>query len=225
MARIKDSLIGIIVGKIGRVVYRLRNGKVVAYHLPGMYNISHTKEAEDSRQNFSASVQLAVVLRKDPVLKQIWEHAAIDASSAYHKMMSYNNRRTHEQDLTLQNAITPPSVPLQIDSAAINNSAVEFILGRQTKNCNDVLSLPFSFYVCLYAYIPHTTANERFKIVLNSIEVKESPFSSLFSLPLSKNGLTAISQYTRHNIYIAAARLSSHSKACLWTSTCSAELS
>jgi hypothetical protein len=219
VTRIDDPLFSGISGKVGNEVYRKRKNGTFSYRRPDSIIVSQTVAAVNSRRNFSAASKLSSALRKDPLMKQIWEKSDIPASSAFHKMVSYNNRRTFKQNLTLENAITPPGVPLNISSVGVNNSSIEFALANKNKDCIDLLRSAARFYVCIYAITPNDSDNKLFLLLLNSADITELQLPSVLSLPLPGNQMKEISKFDSCIIYIAAAKINTPVKPVMWTST------
>jgi hypothetical protein len=219
VTRIDDPLLSGISGKLGKEVYRRRKNGIFSYRRPDSINVSQSESALNTRRNFGAASKLSSALNKDLILKQIWKSVKIEAKSSFHRMMSYNSKFTNNQKLTLENVITPPRVPLHIDSISFRDSVLSLSLFPQEDSINGILKPPFRLYACIYAFNPFKQKLDSFVIIFIPKDLIEISKENKYAIQLTKDTQSLISAYRSYFVYIALARSTGSKTTPLWTST------
>jgi hypothetical protein len=112
MERLKKNILGSFKGNISNVIFRVRNGKLVAYSKPAKYKISKSEAAVSARNKFALTVAFAREINKNKTLSAIWKNAKIKATNTYQKLIKNNSQLTDTTSLTEKNVITPEGIQL-----------------------------------------------------------------------------------------------------------------
>ncbi len=152
MALLKSPVIGVPSGKVGDLIIRNRNGKSFYYKAPVNFKISKSAAAVQGRSNFASTVALALSVNSSPMLKEIWKVAKVPGTNAYQKLIKNNAKLVRSGLLTTSNKITPEGLPLDLNSAAIENS--KLILSM---NCQPASDLTFPAIFLIYLYFGETS--------------------------------------------------------------------
>lgn len=107
MAILIKKIFGNLSGALGDSVFRNRYGKVVAYSKPSKQRISKSATSKKARKQFALTVAFAKKINGVPALAEIWRKAKISGTSAYHRIIKYNNKLTSVGCLTVNNIIVP----------------------------------------------------------------------------------------------------------------------
>lgn len=149
MAIVKRSIIGELKGSLSGLVFRQRNGKVVAYSRPVKQKVSKSEASVNARNKFAITVALAKKINSDPLLSAIWKNSKLKATNAYQKIIKINSKLSEAGFLTLNNKITPesliiPAIEIKFDSSGLNVKI----------NCNEIdkrlLKAPRLYYLIHY---------------------------------------------------------------------------
>lgn len=114
MARVEKNVLGMINGRVGDLVFKVRNGKQYVASRPSKYTMSRKPTEEARRNKFSVNGKFAKCISSVPELKAVWEKAKAPAVSGYNKICSVNFKRCSDESPTLNNIITPGGFPLDI---------------------------------------------------------------------------------------------------------------
>ncbi|MFN3874146.1 MAG: hypothetical protein ACK4R9_14190, partial [Ignavibacterium sp.] len=125
MAIIKKNILGTLQGSLTNVVFRVRNGKLVAYTRPSKQKISKSKAAVKSRNRFALTVALAKTINADDILSKVWNQAKIKATNGFQKLIKYNSAFTDSHYLTVKNVITPEGIKLNHVTVSYSNNLIE----------------------------------------------------------------------------------------------------
>lgn len=131
MAIIKKHILGTLQGSLTNVVFRVRNGKLVAYTRPSKQKISKSKAAVNTRNKFALTVALAKTINADDILSKIWNHSKVKATNGYQKIIKYNSAFTESHSLTDKNVITPEGIIINNVEVSYSDNLIELII-----NCN-----------------------------------------------------------------------------------------
>lgn len=148
MAIIKKNILGILQGSLSNVVFRERNGKLVAYTRPIKQKVSKSKSAIAARNRFALTVALAKEINRNEILSGVWNQSNVKASNAYQKIIKQNSKYTDSNNLTLKNIITPEGIPIkgidiQYDDSSINVSLDCASLDRKLLDSNKLFCLVY----------------------------------------------------------------------------------
>lgn len=125
MAIIKKNILGTLQGSLTNVVFRVRNGKLVAYTRPSKQKISKSKAAVKSRNKFALTVALAKTINADDILSKVWNQSKIIATNGFQKLIKYNSAFTDSHSLTLKNVITPEGIKLNHVTVSYSDNLIE----------------------------------------------------------------------------------------------------
>ncbi|MCB9210973.1 MAG: hypothetical protein H6609_16525 [Ignavibacteriales bacterium] len=109
MAKVNQSVIGKLSGKLGDLVFRQMNGKTFISTRPKNYKPTKSKKAVSNRNSFSQINLFASTINKNETLKHIWLNAKIDAQSAYTKITKTNLKLSLNDGIDIKNIIVPKS--------------------------------------------------------------------------------------------------------------------
>lgn len=128
MAIIKKNIIGALQGKLTDVIFRNRNGKLVAYTRPSKQKISKSKAAILARNKFAITVNLARVINSDELLSKIWKKSKIKAVNSYQKIIKQNSTLANNNCLSMKNLIVPEGI--RINNLQVNyaDNQVEIVI-------------------------------------------------------------------------------------------------
>ncbi len=157
MAIVRKNILGTLHGSVTDVIYRVRNGKLVAYSRPAKQKISKSKAAISARNKFALTVALAKEINNNSTLSMIWKQSKIKATNAYQKLIKYNSLLTDSDSLTLKNAITPDGTPLKGTDVVFSNDEIELTIDCSKIDTNLLKSDKLFCLVCLSD--PKTTAS------------------------------------------------------------------
>lgn len=133
MAIIKRNIIGTVQGGLADVIFRVRNGKLVAYSKPARQKVSRSKSAIQARNKFALTVSFAKEINSDQMLSKIWKQSDVKASSGYQKIIKLNSVLADNNSLTLKNLIVPDGIKLSNIPVTYANHKVEITL-----NCSEL---------------------------------------------------------------------------------------
>ncbi|MCR4418014.1 MAG: hypothetical protein NUV92_09775 [Ignavibacteria bacterium] len=122
MADVRKKIIGTLKGKLGDVVFRERNGKIIAYSKPKKYRKTKSVKLKKERNKFATVVQLANIIKSIPDLYFIWKNSDLPGSNAYQRIIKNNLQLTNGADLTINNLLFPPGIDLNISLVEINQT-------------------------------------------------------------------------------------------------------
>lgn len=128
MAIVKKNILGTFQGSLSNIVFRERNGKVVAYLKPAKQKVSKSKEALIARNRFSLAVALAKEINSDETLSFIWTQAKVKATNSYQKLIKINSKLADSFSLSTKNIITPVGIPLDNVVLKLNNNFLEIVI-------------------------------------------------------------------------------------------------
>ncbi|MFA7361640.1 MAG: hypothetical protein WC139_11455 [Candidatus Kapaibacterium sp.] len=109
MARFDSGIFGLMRGKIGNIVARLRYGKVYIARKPGRYKANQTEEAKRNRAVFSRRQRINSRLRKDKGIKKFWEDVDAEGLNGNTKLMIRNTPYVTYERLLPGFGFTPKS--------------------------------------------------------------------------------------------------------------------
>jgi hypothetical protein len=128
MAIFKKNILGTFQGSLSNIVFRERNGKVVAYLKPAKQKVSKSKAALIARNKFLLAVALAKEINSDEILSFIWSQAKVKATNSYQKLIKINSKLADSFSLSTKNIITPVGIPLENVVLQLNNNFLEIVI-------------------------------------------------------------------------------------------------
>ncbi len=109
MARFDSGIFGLMRGKIGTIVARLRYGKVYISSKPGKHKAKQTEAAKRNRAIFSRRQRFNSKLRKDKRIKKFWETVNSEGLNGNTKLMIRNTPYVAYERLLPGFGFTPKS--------------------------------------------------------------------------------------------------------------------
>jgi len=122
MAHINRKILGSIKGKIGDVIFRERNGKVIAFARAKKYKKTKSQKLKKERTKFATVVQFANLIKNEPDLYSIWKKSNLPGSNAYQKIIKNNLKLTNESELSVNNILLPSGIDIEVNLLNINRS-------------------------------------------------------------------------------------------------------
>lgn len=148
MAIIKNSIVlQNATGTLGEFFVKDFRGRKILARKSFQRKKSNSDAAVKGRTNFAATVLISKTVNKQPVLKELWKFARVDASSPFQKMMAYNGKRVNNGMLTRSNGITPGGIPLSLNSASVQDNSLNLDF---TLPPDDYIIFPAHIYAFLY---------------------------------------------------------------------------
>ena len=146
MAKVNQSVIGKLSGKLGDLVFRQINGKTFVSTRPKNYKPTKSKKAISNRNSFSQINLFASTINKNETLKQIWQTAKIDALSAYTKITKTNLKLSLNDGINIKNIIVPKSKLFTYIIISLNKSDLKISC---YKNSFDKIVNPKNNFQCV----------------------------------------------------------------------------
>ncbi len=214
MAYRKSSAIGDLHGRVDNLIFRTRNGKNIAYARPLNQRIPDSKKAEGTRKNFGAANKFSSSINAVPELREIWSAAKVRGSNYFQKMVSMNTRLARHGRLTTANVITPPGLPLRLDSASFENMVLRlsFVLGDDSN---------LSFPALLFIYLCFLNSGEEIVPLVTEIPDREPGGRYDLEVVTDIAVKKLLAKYSSPVVYLAAVGGTSYKRKVYWTSTAS----
>jgi hypothetical protein len=160
MGRLYKPVLGRASGKVGDIVFRYVNGKVIITSHKGSNKISESAACVNNRSRFSTVAKFAKSVSKLPDLKHIWSKSDHKGINAYSKIISKNVKAVSDNLITTSNLITPSGFSLYIDDVLLSTSKVSlsFLLGEKSTPYSG-LSFKSNFVIAFYEPVDPETKN------------------------------------------------------------------
>ena len=152
MARLNNSVIGEISGKMGNLVVRKMNGQEFVSQRPVKYR--KTKKKVPDRQKMQSAVQFSRTVNNSEKLKLIWGKSKIKATNSYHKLIKHTLENAEPGILTIKNKITPGGISLSSSEFLFDNGKLNIAIANRDKETRSITANNFSVYVLFYFYEP-----------------------------------------------------------------------
>lgn len=220
MSIIKKNTLGQFSGRISDVIFRERNGKIVAYSKPVNQKVSQSKKAIQARNKFTLSVALAKEVNSNEILSQIWNLSEINASNSYQKLIKANSKLTSSKSLSLKNIITPNNIELNGIDLVYSKSFLEIIL--TSSQLNSVLLNAKKIFCLIHLWNNNQSdeeylSKENFYLKLLEFDLPTLEKNLVHKINIDFNQLTK-STYENGIIFIALTGSESDGKI-IWSST------
>jgi hypothetical protein len=223
MAIIKKNILGQVTGKIGNMVIRTVNGKSVASIRPANYNASQTPQAISNRKRFAVVVNFAKYINSIPLLSQVWYCAEVKSVSAFNKILKCNLKLSGDHHPSVNNIITPPGYPVEINNVVLNKNFIELgIIGnvgfaKQYEKISTVAVIVF--------YDPIDQNKDPFKMGHTIQQLISANSSSSFNIEFKNDWLQLSEEYSQCNLYFAEVAESIETGKLFWSSSVCKSLS
>ncbi len=218
MAIIKNSIVlQNATGTLGEFFVKNFRGKKILARKSFQRKKSHSKAAVNGRNNFAATVLISKTINKQPVLKEVWKFANVEASSPYQKMMAYNAKRVDNGKLTTSNRITPGGIPLTLNSASIQDN---FLNLDFTLPADDYIVFPAH----IYAFLNVNDDNSPMFVLKDNISEPSPAANYTINFVLDDKIRKALEKDAKPVIYVAAVGSVSNKKAEYWSETAAVQL-
>ncbi len=161
-----NQVMGDHTGKVGNLIYRNRNGKIVVYKAPEKIKKSESEASKAVRQKLKPMSQFASEVCSFPELKAIWQsNRRYKAKAAYHKVEQANKNMFMPEHPTVENIIVPLwGYKLELNSVELNKEKVSIILTIDKALADEYKSLNgFIVIILLCFYNPVKKKDEYFE--------------------------------------------------------------
>ncbi len=187
MAIRRNNVLGQTSGKLGNTVTRIRYGKEVVYALPDKVKISQSKPAKAARSKFALTVSFAKYINSIPALSSIWANAKIPGTNSYQKLIKHNFGLTGENNLTINNIISPAEYNLIIKDLSYEDNKYTFSIDLSKINLALSSLLPMRAHSILYFYEPKQNNEMQFSFLHLSNEINSIPPDNKIEIPFGKS--------------------------------------
>ena len=217
MGFLHNSPMGQPSGKVGDIVFRRVNGKIVIARAPKKGKTSVSDTALRIRSNFAAGAKFASFISSIPGLKSIWLTQKKKGGSANNIISKLNIPHLKEGDFTPGNIITPDGIPLTVDSILISNKDLEGLI-------TFLYDAEIIFPAVLYIVIIFNNYFTPFHMLCVQINEPSEDKTYSFKLDLDYLTQTAVKKDPAPMVYVALAGSASVDKKIYWTSTVALQL-
>lgn len=222
MAILKNSILGRVTGKLGNVVIRELNGKLVASIRPAKYKTGRSQFAKTNRNRFAVSVNFARCVNSINILKEVWRMADLEGTYAFNRILKYNIPHSKISYPSENNVITPKGFSIEINNLVFENDCIEFILVESDISNYETTAVDESCLIILMAfYEPKEKTSNLFAIdhVVFSLPSTNSENEKVIKISTGKRLQLLIESYSKCNFYFAEVVKIISSKKFLWSST------
>lgn len=178
MAEMKGGLLGKPSGKVGNMVYRIKNKKVHAYQLNRTYKKSFSDKALKNESLFAKVSAFANFLNKSPLLKQLWILSKRPGTYSNLKIYKYNHKSIKLWGISSEARILPTNFTYRNKNVILDKNSLtfEFLspeINKLYKSQTQDFSAPFTFIAVIYAVDPVNPESEQKKAAIYLDEKKE----------------------------------------------------
>ncbi len=202
MARFVHGPLGQVKGKIGNYVVRKMNGKYFISLRPDSYNASQSKKSKITRNRFGICVRFAKIISGQHELSAAWKSAGISGSSAYHRIIKHNIKRTIDGELSASNIITPEGLSNPFLSIQFNK---EFLSASLINNPARIEFPSTIFTACFIIYMITSAGtiskSDSFRLISKNVDAKQT---QEIKLNFSADDIKIFNEYKDFIIYSAA---------------------
>jgi hypothetical protein len=190
MADVRKKIIGTLKGKLGDVVFRERNGKIIAYSKPKKYRKTKSVNLKKERNKFATVVQLANIIKSIPDLYFIWKNSDLPGSNAYQRIIKNNLQLTNGADLSINNLLFPPGIDLNTSLVEINqtrNKISEINIEIDFDNHSKEIFTESTLIVVLYKTnnSKGISAQEKFYIIQTDTQINSNSQKINLKIPVN----------------------------------------
>ena len=128
MADLEKKVLGILRGRIGGTVFKIRNGKNYAASMPSQYTASQAPHEVDKRNRFRVNSKFAKAIKESELLRSIWYKEKAPAANAYNKICKVNFKLCGTDRPSENNIITPGGFILQVRNVQYLPDRIEAVI-------------------------------------------------------------------------------------------------
>jgi hypothetical protein len=209
MGRLTNEILGLVSGKVGNIIFRIKDNTSYTYAMPKKVRISQRPQSKRARSKFTPLSNFASYINSIPELKFFWKNADIKAGSAYHKISKSNYSGFLFNRPTIQNNIVPnhseymlefPFVEATIDQSGIKIKG--FIENIRLNLLDEIGRISAIAVICFYNPIKRRAKYFILdKLVNENTEIKfDEPFE--IRLPYTEKALNNYYLYKNSIFYI-----------------------
>jgi len=184
-------------GKIGNVVFRQVNGKIVISAAPLPTGPSQKPGCISARRRFKNTVMFAKFLNAIPEIREVWKRAEYEGFMPYNKIIKCNVNNMEQSGPSVKNTITPPDHHFTINDVVFIEDNISILAEVDTE---------FDEYYKLMAVIsvsePADPDFELFKMMQLSVDHSAGEFT----MKMSDDQLKICSSYKSFIMYLAILR-------------------
>ena len=213
-------------GKLGNVIFRNRNGKLVAYVAPKHHRISKSEKSVDNRKKFGINVKLSKNICSLKPLYSVWKNSKYEGSNTFTRILKFNYKSSKPGRLTLNNALTPISIGLDAMSINISNGILSINFQIPNLENNNLIS---PFYINIIVFL-HDTKEEHKDVgtqfITFNVPILEKQESGIYSFQydFDKSTRGNIEYYTKCNVYFALVKIENYENNPVWSTSYSVEV-
>lgn len=187
-------------GKIGNLVFRIRNGKVYITNAPKKYKISRTKAAKEGREKFLFFVKMASAIQSNFVLELAWKNDQSSKGTIVNKLMKLHYKDIVNYNLSGFNLVNSEDqfliTPSGINYSGMSISAIIAPLGSEQK-ISTLMTPVISAQGFVLVFNPALKMKNKFKfLTVSSSDLPVKVTEELnFSFMLNKVQVYALTTY------------------------------
>ncbi len=166
MAKFEKNVLGMVRGKMGGMVAKVRNGKPYLASMPGKYTPSQKPYEIDKRNKFRVNGKFAKCIKETGILYRVWDKEKAPATNAYNKICQVNFKLCDAERPSVQNVITPGGFDLPVVDIKSYQDRIEAELGGFTLHDNEK-RLILKLIVCFYQPVQNGTDYFELKSINN----------------------------------------------------------
>lgn len=202
MARVKGGILPGVVGKIGPIVVKNRQGTLYVASRPADFHMSMESEEVEKRNKFSVNSQFSGLVNENKYLYSIWARSDLTPKMIYNKITHINFHLCGSGRPTKNNVITPPGgFPIEVDKLEHYPDKVLAEFQPVSLNENEERII-FLLYICLYN--PVKPESDYFDF----IQIKEGKTeTSGITFKLNPNEQNIAAKYYNQILYLCAVTL------------------
>lgn len=233
MARFDSGIFGLMRGKIGNIVARLRYGKVYVARKPDRYKANQTEAAKRNRAVFSRRQRFNSTLRKNKSIKKFWEEVDSEGLNGNTKLMIRNTPYVAYEKLLPGAGFTPKSEEkIFVRNLGFDGQQVQFDFKIKRTN-QKKLEPPYNLFCILvtdrwFEYgVDRIIRNKGIECLVRVREIESEQYETFqtVSFIYDKGYLTSVFLSERCYVMIAAVKLNELKNKYEWTETYFEEVS
>jgi hypothetical protein len=213
MATRRKNILGIMSGRLGNTITRIRYGKEVIYSLPDKVKISNSEAAKGARKRFGLTVNFAKFINSIPFLSAVWSAAKVPGVNSYQRLIKLNSKLTGEKNFTVNNIITPPGVLPAPLIRSFQDGILELEIDRGPNN-----SVVYFIHIVFCFYEPSGNQLNDFFLEYIQKEIDDPEMNEIVPVSVSLNG-TQQDLFDKYKHCIVYAALTSSEGKAEWSST------
>jgi len=216
MARKKPSILGELSGKVGDLVYKIRDGKPYVSKAPETHTLSMLPHEIDKRNIQSVNGKFASLINKNALLKAAWGKEKKPCNCAYNKI-SQVNYYLCEQDHPSEKAMMTPPGGFRFEAEDIKAlpDRIEIMI-RPTKLQKDENSIAYIMILCLWNPRRKGKKTKPFEFLMPQDYITEG---NKVIFRFDKEGAVLFKKYKNKMRFLAAVTADKQNKIVRWSDT------